>query len=163
MNSCEIEIAVARHFGAEMNLIVPNIFFHYELDLIIVNQRHYAWEVEIKTSISDLKAEKKKSPLAHISDKIKRLYFAVPDNLTEKSMALIPERAGLLRVVNINGRLVVCLEKAPQTNKNARKLTEKEMIKLGKLAAMRIWNLKESLLKEKRKRESQEKRGNDGH
>ena len=62
MNSCEIEIAIAKHFNTRVNLIVPNIYwglgFDYELDLIIVTQSHYAWEVEIKTSISDLKAEK---------------------------------------------------------------------------------------------------------
>ena len=163
MNSCEIEIAVARHFNYRTNLIVPNVYwglrFDYELDLIIVYQSHYASEVEIKISISDLKAEKRKRPGAHYSNKIRRLYFAVPYNLKDKSMALIPEKAGLLSVNIVKGFWVVSLEKAPRINKSARKLEEREVNKLRELAAMRIWNLKEALLKEKRKRESQEKRG----
>ena len=155
MNSCEIEIAVARHLNYATNLIVPNVYwglnFKYELDLIIVYPSHYASEVEIKVSISDLKAEKNKSSYAHESDKIKRLYFAVPYNLKDKSIALIPERAGLLSVNLVKGFWVVSLEKAPRINKSARKLSEEEINKLRELAAMRIWNLKEALLKEKKK------------
>ena len=167
MNSCEIEIAVARHFDYRANLIVPNVYrglnFKYELDLIIVYPSYYASEVEIKVSISDLKAEKNKSSYAHESDKIKRLYFAVPYNLKDKSIALIPERAGLLSVNLVKGFWVVTLEKAPRINKSARKLEEWEVNRLRELAAMRIWSLKEALLKEKRKRESQEKRRDNGH
>lgn len=152
MNSCEIEIAVATQFNPRMNLIVPNVSwglnFNYELDLIIVTQNQYAWEVEIKISLSDLRAEKRKHFLAHTSDKIKRLYFAVPYYLEDKAMALIPKRAGLL---SINEKLVASLVKAPEINTNARKLKEDEISKLGKLAAMRIWSLKEKLLKLKKK------------
>ena len=155
MNSCEIEIAVAEHFNSRTNLIVPNVHwglnFNYELDLIIVYQSHYASEVEIKISISDLKAEKRKRPGAHYSNKIRRLYFAVPYNLKDESMDLIPERAGLLSVNLVKGFWVVSLEKAPKINTSARKLEEWEVNRLRELAAMRIWSLKEALLKEKKK------------
>ena len=159
MNSCEIEVAIARHFNPRMNLIIPNVSwglnFPYELDMIIVTPRHYAKEIEIKVSIPDLKADKRKR-WAHTSDKVRQLYFAVPDNLKDKSISLIPERAGLLTVKIVEDFWVVSLVKAAKINKSARKLNEEEIIKLGNLAAMRIWNLKESLLKQKAKNKNGE-------
>ena len=146
----KIEIAVARHFNPRMNLIVPNIFwglgFNYELDLIIVTQSNYAWEVEIKISISDLKAEKKKNCFAHCSNKIRRLYFAIPDYIQKDAILLIPDKAGLLTV---DRNLRVGIIRAPKINKTARKLSETEIKKVSELAAMRIWFLKEKLLNSK--------------
>jgi hypothetical protein len=49
MHAGDIEIAVARHFNPRQKLIVPNVSwglgFHYELDLLVVTQSRYAWEV----------------------------------------------------------------------------------------------------------------------
>lgn len=148
MRSNEIEIAIARHFNSRMNLIVPNVFwglgFGYELDLMIVTQSHYGWEVEIKVSLSDLKNEKKKKFYAHCSNKIRRLYFAVPDYLQEKAISLIPEKAGLLIV---DKDLKVTAIKPPKINKSAQKLSQEDINKLYELAAMRIWSLKEKLIR----------------
>lgn len=148
MNSCDIEIALARHLNTRINLIVPNIFWglglNYEADLVVVTQSNYAWEIEIKTSLQDLKNDKKKKGFAHCSNKFKRLYFAVPIELKEKALELIPERSGLF-VIEKNLR--VTLIKAPKINKNARKLNDNEIKKLHELCAMRMWNLKEQRLR----------------
>ena len=152
LNAGDIEVAIARFFNPRMNLIVPNVSwglnFLYELDLIIVKSSGYAWEVEIKTSISDLKAEKNKRSYAHCSNRIKRLYFAIPDYIQEKAIDLIPERAGILIVNSTNLR--VKLIRTPKLNMKCVKLTDQEQIKLRELAAMRIWSLKEALLRQKR-------------
>lgn len=152
LNSCDIEIAIARHFNPRINLIVPNVFwglgFSYELDLIILTQSEYASEVEIKTTISDLKAERLKRKTAHCSNKIRRLYFAVPETMSLQALDLIPEKAGLF---SVGKNFKVTLIKAPKINMLAHKLSEKEIKKLHKLAAMRIWNLKEALLKSKQR------------
>ena len=145
MKTNEMEIALINHLGTRKNFIVPNVFwglnFNYELDLMVVKESNYAYEIEIKVSISDLKADKKKKH-CHDSNRIKQLYFAIPLLLLDKAESLIPERAGIY-TVDESGR--VRLYRKPKINKNARKLNESELIKLVKLSAMRIWNLKRIL------------------
>jgi len=160
LHAGDMEVTLARHFDYRQNLIVPNVYyglgFWHELDLLIVRPSGYAVEVEIKVSLSDLKADKKKRHQHH-SNKIKLLYFAVPEFLEAQALELIPERAGLLivyreedwdfyRVRNSNPPRI------PTTNRTARKLTEKEINKLGSLATLRIWSLKECLYRLQRQK-----------
>jgi hypothetical protein len=155
MNSLDIEIAVAQHLGYRQNLIVPNVFwglgFRHELDLLVLTPSKYAWEIEIKISKSDLIADQKKSH-QHYSEKIKRLYFAVPEELKEFALLHIPERAGLFVVsqehrlnATYYGNLYTTLIKLPKINKSARILNDNEINKLYQLCAMRIWSLKQHL------------------
>jgi len=161
MNSKEIEIAVARTFDTRVNLIVPNVFwglgFNYELDLMVVTKAHYAYEVEIKISISDLKAEKKKKPWAHHDKRIKGLYFAIPDNLMKKAYPLIDENAGILTVFRgYHNNLACNIKRKPKLNYDARKLDDAEIDKLYKLCSMRLWNLKEKEIKRIRKEQNEQ-------
>jgi hypothetical protein len=153
INSTTIELALVRHLNSRINLIVPNVFWGlgltYEADLVVVKPSQYAYEIEIKISLSDLKAEKKKRHSAHCSNKFKYLYFAVPENLKEQASNLIPERSGLF-IVKENS--MVILVKPPKINKNARKLNQKEINKLYELCQMRVWNLKEIIYRYKIKR-----------
>ena len=144
--SClDMEIAVAQYFGYRQNTVVPNISYGlwiHEVDVLIISKSGYATEVEIKTSISDLKADLNKKH-GHSSNKIKYLYFAIPEELKEKALPLIPERAGLIIVKQDQYKYLWCeVIKSPMVNKEARALTQEELTKLGYLAALRIWNLK---------------------
>ena len=151
LHSGDIELALAYRYKWRQNLIVPNVYyglgFRYELDLMIVTPAGWATEIEIKTSSSDLKADKKKTH-DHRSNRIKYLYFAVPENLQDKALELIPERAGLfiirpdLQLLNYRKTEIV---KSPITNKSARKITTAERQKLNELATMRIWSLKKRM------------------
>jgi len=149
----DMEVIIARHFGYNRNLIVPNVYwglgFRHELDLIVVTPPRWATEIEIKISLSDLKADAKKKH-GHHSEKIRQLYFAVPEKLRDRALEFIPERAGLVIVRNHPWRQAI-IERKPKVNTSARKLTEKEIHKLLKLAAMRIWSLKEHIYRLKRK------------
>ena len=73
----EIELAVAHYFDPRRNIIVPNVWwgmgFNYECDLLVLTKAGYAYEVEIKTTKSDLKADLKKEH-GHKSDKIRKLF-----------------------------------------------------------------------------------------
>ena len=154
MHTGEIELLLARYFSYQQNIIVPNISYGlnlHEVDLLVIKQSHYAIEIEIKISVADLKADLKK-PHGHRSNKIKLLYFAVPSEIKDKALELIPERAGLLTITHdiakrsnghFSNRYYVSAIKAPIVNKLARKLTDKEISKVYELASMRIWNLKE--------------------
>jgi len=142
MHSGEIELALARYFDTRENLIVPNISWGlnlHEIDLLVLNSSNYAYEIEIKISLSDLKADQNKKH-QHLSNKIKRLYFAVPLELKLEALKYIPERSGLF-IVEDNTR--VTLIKLPIINKNARKFNDNEIKKLYELSNMRLWNLKE--------------------
>ena len=151
LSTAEIEIAVANFLNYRVNLIVPNIWwglnFCYELDLISVSKAGYATEVEIKVSLSDLKKNKLKKEWAHCDKRIKYLFFAIPDYLYDKAVEHIPENAGILTV---NQNLKVDIKKVAKQNK-ALKLTQKEILKLQHLSAMRIWALKKKIIKFKKK------------
>ena len=162
MNSLDIEIAVAQHIGHRQHLIVPNVWwglgFQHELDLAVLTKSGRLWEVEIKVSKSDLKADKKKY-CAHMDpqNRISRLYFAVPEKL-ENCIDLIPKTAGFLVVLERQYKAVYQNDKSgtrihveerrkPKIIKSARKLSDAEIQKLYHLGAMRIWNLKKKLQK----------------
>lgn len=158
MNSLDIELAIVNHFGYRQNTIVPNVSYGlwiHETDLLIVSKSGYATEIEIKISIADLKADKKKWH-QHKSNKIKFLYFAIPEKLKEKALPLIPEHAGLICVrekkINVYERTYCTVVKVPKVNKLARALSNEELIKLGYLASMRIWTLKRNLYDFKHRR-----------
>ncbi len=158
MHAGDIELALAYHYNWRQNLIVPNIYyglgFPYELDVMVVTPSGWATEIEIKVSVSDLKADQKKTH-GHRSNKIKYLYFAVPESLQDAALALIPERAGLF-IVRPNLQLFnhrkTEIVKTPITNKTARKITAAERVKLNELATMRIWSLKKLLYQLQRQR-----------
>lgn len=151
LNSSDIELAVAKFFNWRMNLIVPNVFwglgFLHELDVMVVTKAHYAYEIEIKVSLSDLKADLKKWH-GHFNDRIRKLFFAIPKIMLEKSIEFIPQRAGIL---SVSQGLFVETVRPPKINKNAKPLDDKTISKLYQLAAMRTWALK-TKLQEIRKR-----------
>ena len=165
MHAGDIEIAIARYLNPRQNLIVPNVSWGlglYEKDLLVLTQSGYAWEIEIKVSLSDLIADKKKIH-HHYSEKIKRLYFAVPEALQEKALLHIPDRAGLFIIGTSEEHRRNCVRygltnpyvrliKSPKINQLARKFTDKEIKKLYELAAMRIWSLKEVIYKLQREK-----------
>jgi len=143
----EIEIRIANYFDYVKYVIVPNIshgfsqFTSRELDLMLLNNNGYAYEVEIKVSKQDLINDKKKWH-NHQSSILRKLWFAIPEKL-EKDINLIPEEAGIL-IVDKKGNVTEI--RKSKTNLQARKFTEKEKFRLARLGAMRIWRLKSRLV-----------------
>jgi len=137
----EMEVALARHFNYRLNVIVPNVSWgfglNYEADLIIVTPLRYVTEIEIKVSLSDIKAEKKKRGFAHRGIYIRRFYFAVPYYLCD--CEYIPNNCGLL---SVDESLRVKSLRAPRHNSSAQKITDTQLNKLLHLGCMRIWTLK---------------------
>lgn len=149
----DIEIAVAQHFGPRVNLPVPNASWGagvHECDLLILSKSNYLTEVEIKTSLNDLKKDLTKRH-GHNSPKIKQLYFAMPLDLYYKQgvVELIPRRAGIL-TVNVSSyeeKLGVRVQREAETNASAPPLSVEERYKIARLGALRIWGLKKRLQK----------------
>ena len=147
LKAIDIELAVAYHFGIRTNLIVPNVswgFGVHECDLLIVTPHGYVSEVEIKITESDLIADQKKRH-NHCSEKIKYLWFALPKDLAESLYIqnLIPERAGIISVHEGS----CCLRIRKPVKNGSYKLSDYERYTIARLGAMRIWGLKEKIIK----------------
>jgi hypothetical protein len=146
VKTIDVELSVVRFFNPRINLIVPNVwwaFFNHECDLIVVTKSGYAYEVEIKVSKSDLIADKKKR-WGHYDreNRIKGLYFAIPDRLYESCLEHIPTRAG---IITVSEKGQVRIERKPEMNKSAKQWPEKDRYHLARLGSMRIWGLKRKL------------------
>ncbi len=141
MTSTDIERAVAKYFNFRVNLIIPRVswgFNIHECDLLIMTKSGYLYEVEIKVSRADLIRDSFKSH-GHLSSKIKKLYFAMPEDILGIERKYIPERAGILSISF--GTLYVNIIREAETQKTE-PLTIKERYKLARLGAMRIWRCK---------------------
>jgi hypothetical protein len=152
MNTQRLEWLVADFLGVRENLIVPNVKYGfygmpYEADLIVVAPSMYATEIELKVSKSDIKADNNKEAYAHKSKRIKRFFYAVPDEL--KDCEYLPIDCGLIIArerIYSNGQNCMIV-RPPRINKDAKKLTEQEYRVLLRLCAMRVWTLKERLVR----------------
>jgi hypothetical protein len=141
----EIEVRMADYFGYRQNIIVPNISWGlnlHECDLLILSKAGYATEVEIKVSKSDLIKDKEKRHM-HSNNKIKNLYFAIPEKLNKDEIIKeIPKHSGIF-VIGKEGRVKVLREAIAK--QNPYKFTMEDQLQLTRLGCMRIWNLKSSL------------------
>lgn len=143
----EIELTIADFYDIRKNIIIPNISYGFdymhECDIFILKPSGYCTEIEIKRSISDLKADFKKKH-THKDNRIKNFYYCIPEQLIEKALEIIPKDAGILECY-FSGKLRCRIYRESVSNKEARKLTEDEKVKLMRLAYMRIWSMKKKL------------------
>jgi hypothetical protein len=154
-----LEIAAARHFDYRQNLIVPNVSWgfsiNHEADLVVVSKARNAIEIEI--SISDFRKdqEKKKFKYYALQNDFRQFYYLMPIELYNKHYGEITETINLS-----NGAGLLVAEYSPSRdswyvkvifpatiNRKAIKVSESKYLHLCHLAAMRIWTLKERLIK----------------
>jgi hypothetical protein len=151
MTSLDIELALARYFGIlpkhggmgnNRNMIIPNFrgMYMHECDLFVLTESGYAWEIEIKVTLADLKADLKKRH-GHKSKWTRFLYYAMPEIMKEY-VRIVPKHAGIYLIDDDGG--CECLRKAI-TNSKAQKLPIEAQLHCGRVAAMRIWTLKKKL------------------
>lgn len=154
LTTLEMEVAIAKYFGVRTHIVVPNVSWGFdgihEIDLFVLRKSGLAIEIEIKRTISDLKADFKKKH-NHESSRITKLYYAIPKELLEKSISLIPEDAGIIVCyrLNDNERNIAraSIHREAKIRKNSRKLTSEEQFKIARLGCMRIFNLKNNIIK----------------
>lgn len=116
-------------------------FLNHEADLLVMNGTRRLYEVEIKISLADLKADFKK-PHGHEDKKVERLFYAVPEPLLKAAQEIIPEQYGII---------IVCATRLPnfaylsarrvRDAKKLRdyKLDDNQTIILLRLGTMRYW------------------------
>lgn len=152
----EIEFWLAKEFNYRQNIVVPNVSWGmglHECDLLVLRASGFAVEVEIKRSLSDLKADSKKNHI-HASVKVRELWFAIPVEVYDKGAEFVPERAGILTFERRDFRfsggktkegLLIRRRREAKINAAARKFTDKERQQLLRLAHMRIWAMKRQI------------------
>jgi len=158
ITTLEIEARLAGHFNYRQNLIVPNISWGmniHECDLLIVTKSGYATEVEIKISKGDLKKDaEKKHNHEDRYNRIRRLYFAIPESLTD-CIEFIPERAGIIvlsRGKNYGEDYLYCrVLREARVNNTCKKFTDEERFNVARLGTMRIWGLKRKIITARKK------------
>jgi hypothetical protein len=147
IHSGHIEITVAKLFDYRRNIIVPNVSWgwhlSYEADMVMVNANNYATEIEVKISISDLKKDFKKRKHLQPSKVFKFMYYAIPVEMMEKAKEIIPEKYGIITVKWNGYKYVATRYRGAKVNRWAGVVSNQHLINLMRLAAMRIYTLKE--------------------
>jgi hypothetical protein len=146
----EMEIALSNFFDCKKSLIVPNIswgFNIHECDLFIIRSSGYAIEVEIKRSVADTKNDLNKKH-DHSDNRIREFYFAIPIELYDSCKDFIPSHAGIITIGKTEyGKIYKAnIERNATINKNSRRLTLEEQLKVARLGTLRIWNLKKKIV-----------------
>lgn len=133
----------------EANPMIWKNIVNHECDMLIVSKNCYLTEVEIKISLSDLKADFKKKH-QHKDENIKNFYYAFPEEMKEKAIELIPEEAGILIAIkkHLNSgyeyRDIECYRK-PKINKEAKPINDIVLSKIYRLGYLRYWNYRTSV------------------
>jgi len=148
-HSGQMEVAVANLIGYRLNTIVPNVSWgmglQHECDMLILDSQDRFTEVEIKVSKSDLKADFKK-PHGHSSKIISRLVYAVPRQLLDSAIELVPPNCGIIVVDEVEkyGKLYYVAKwyRVVRHDKLKSKPTPAQIRKFMELGCMRIWSLK---------------------
>ena len=129
-------------------VVLPNSnsFTSWEADLLVCSKAGFLTEIEIKVSRQDWRNDTKKDKFQNRPDGrraygwgfIKQFYYAVPREIAGDSDALVrmPQWAGLI-AVSEDGTCEVAHQ--AETLDGHRKLSEKQLLKFARLAAVRIW------------------------
>jgi len=134
-------------------LAVPNVshgWLQYEADLVVVSNAGWAQEIEVKVSASDLKADRHKSKhrghdveqpwrSGYIDKRMKKFWYAVPENLADIAVSpgVIVDGAG---IIVVGGNTTYRIVREAAIRKEARRCTDRDVIKLMRLGTMRFWS-----------------------
>jgi hypothetical protein len=153
ITATEIELALVNFFDSRRNFVIPNVSWgfrrlSYEIDVMVVTQSLYAYDIEIKVSASDLKRDQDKHKWNYCLEQhyFRKSYFAMPETMSQYQ-DLVPAHAGIF-LVSYNSRRSwydAKVVREPVTDKLAKKVSESELTQLGRLTMMRMWDLKRNV------------------
>lgn len=157
------EEEIAKHiahyvFPCRRYLCVPNSnqFLHWEADLLVMAPSHWLYEIEIKSTVADLRADRKKDKHNFIwgflgYPLVRKMYYVMPHTVFEKvsdqvfslerDQSPIPEHAGIITINPLENCKYKQAKKIREAQPNpvARKLNDAERFKLARLGALRYW------------------------
>ena|ERR1035437_2822130 len=119
-------------------LTIPNVswgFLRYEADMLVVTRAKFCTEIEVKVSMADWKQDFDKRKHSMPDNRVKFQYYAAPEELANRYTELdLPVNWG---VISVSDKHVGILK--PAVAKESRKLTDKELMILARLACFRVW------------------------
>lgn len=153
----EIEVALAqsRNLGFYRGLIAYNVIglganlaIGHECDMLVLTKSNYLMEVEIKRSFSDFLNDFKKPHRNEVEENgiISCLYYAVPSVLRGKCYNELVNnniKAGLILYTED----LYCFKYSVAPRISNRKLTNDEIIELGRLASLKVIAMKRKIAK----------------
>ena len=151
----EIELLIISldEFNIRKNIVVPNVswgFLNHEADILVLSKSGYLTEIEIKRSLSDLKADFKKEH-DHSDERIKSFFYCVPESLFQQTVDLC-----VLNERSINGVITYTEDKKIKINyyplyygkiTSGRKLFIEEQLQIARLGSMRVWRMQDKYVK----------------
>jgi hypothetical protein len=152
-----IELGLSYHFKPRQNINIPNLswgLLNHEADFVSITKTGYLTEVEIKRSWSDFLADFKKR-IYHKDERVSKFYYCVPASIKDKVTEYLKTNKiwtdGVFyfsettfaddKAVMIQGPIIYDNADFSKPVGTHRALTAEEMIHVGHLGCMRIWNL----------------------
>ncbi len=159
-NTLDIELAIMNYFNHRYDVMVPNVsnqmeLVPFEVDMLVLRKSDLAYGFEIKISKADLRADFNKPQHTQIEKtglgrwfgKFKYFYYAVPEDLKQLALDLIPEFCGLAvfdkKEYPEHSRFYI--ERPPKSLFNYH-WSMKERYELARLGTMRIKALKQTIV-----------------
>lgn len=130
------QLLLASTFNWFHNRIFPNVHFREcEMDLAVVTRARRLWEIEIKLTASDWRADEHKRKWAGTSRRyISRFFYAVPAELAENIPAFVPSTTGIIVLGDWYAPTV-----RPAKLMQAEKITDDQMWRLYESTYNRFW------------------------
>ncbi len=145
ISAADIEVAVMERFDYRKNLMVPNIqagMDMHECDMLMLKPSGYATEFEFMITSSDLRKDLKKEH-GHLDNRIKEMYYAVPDFLAAEAKHVLDPSYGIVMVRRKSATdFEAEIYREAKERPGARKWTDEERLALARLGTMRIFKLK---------------------
>jgi hypothetical protein len=132
-------------------MVIPNVswgFLRYEADMLVITKSRFCTEIEVKVSMADWKQDQEKRKFTFSPDpRIKYQYYAAPRELALRHEELeLPQGWGVIAVRDPMTPFLSPYSKAPVVDvlkeaeaRDARKVTDKELMILARLACFRVW------------------------
>ncbi len=153
-----------------------NSFLDWEADLLVVSNAGFLTEIEVKVTAADWAIDGKKSKWKpnrltgnrnYSWTRVKRFFYAAPAELAARWQEFgIPDFAGVISVYKNEYSAVKSEVIRPAKDiLGHRRLDEKEKMKLTRLAALRIWDLRgtvSNLISQKDQRRAELEEGING-
>jgi len=135
-----ILLALARYFNWFQNTMMPECWIDGgQADLVFVSRAGYVTEIEIKVSFSDWNSDCEKDKWKRERPHVARFYYAVPETLSERVPAWLPDGAGILSVsLGRHGRPTITPIREARRMKAA-KITPEEIRHMHQRCYFRYW------------------------
>jgi hypothetical protein len=122
-NSGRMMLALVRYFDWRVNRVMNEAWIDGgRADLVFVSKAGYATEIEIKISLSDWAADRKKDKFKMPRPHVARFYYAIPDHLLDRVPFWLAEDIGIIVVRDGDGRDYASEYRAAKRMPRAQKL-----------------------------------------